>query len=156
MVRACTICTHKDVDEINRRVVSGDSIAEIARNFGLSDDALRRHADKHIPKFIIASPSAKEVTEADLLLKKIEEYEGDAKRYRDMAEANGDIEIALKAVDRALKCIELSSKVRGLIQDQPQINILVNPQWVELRTVIIKALEPYPAAREAVVHAIRK
>lgn len=154
MTRVCTVCAHKDVEEINRRVVSGDSIAEISRNFGLSDDALRRHADKHISKFIIASPSAKEATEADILLKKVEEYEGDARRYRDMAEANGDIEMALKAVDRALRCVELSSKVRGIINDQPQINILVNPQWIELRTLIIKALAPFPEARLAVVNAL--
>lgn len=50
--------------------------------------------------------------------------------------------------------MELSSKVRGIINDQPQINILVNPQWIELRTLIIKALAPFPEARLAVVNAL--
>jgi len=36
---------------------------------------------------------------------------------------------------------------RGRLSAQPQVNILINPQWIELRTMIIKALEPYPELR---------
>lgn len=57
-------------------------------------------------------------------------------------EARGYVELLGKALDR--------------IRDTPpiQVNFLVNPQWIELRTVIIKALEPYPQAKQAVVNAI--
>ena len=59
-------------------------------------------------------------------------------------EARGYVELLGKALDR--------------IRDTPpiQVNFLVNPQWVELRTLIIKALEPYPEAKEAIVLAIRE
>ncbi len=154
MGRQCTVCVHKDLDEINRLLLCSDSYRDIARQFGLSKDALARHKESHIPELLLKSQDVKEATEADLLLKKVIEYEGDAKRYRDMAEANGDIELALKAVDRALKCVELCSKVQGFIKDQPTINILVNPQWIALKTTIIAALEPYPDARRAVIDAL--
>jgi hypothetical protein len=52
--------------------------------------------------------------------------------------------------------VKLWAELEGRLATQPQINILVNPQWVELRTTIIKALEPYPEAREAIVNAIRE
>jgi len=49
----------------------------------------------------------------------------------------------------------LMAELEGKISSQPQITIINNPEWVELRTVIITALDPYPQAREAVVNAIR-
>jgi hypothetical protein len=46
-------------------------------------------------------------------------------------------------------------KAEGMIDDRPQINITVSAEWVELRTVIITALDPFPQAREAMINAIR-
>jgi hypothetical protein len=57
----------------------------------------------------------------------------------------------LKEIREQLKFI---AELEGKLSSQPQITIINNPQWVELRTLIIGALEPYPEAREAVVHAI--
>jgi hypothetical protein len=94
------------------------------------------------------------VTKADDLLSQISYYETEARRYKEMAEADGNVDLALKAVDRALKCVEIYAKVRGIINDQPQVNILVNPQWIELKAVIVAALRPYPEALEAVRDAL--
>ena len=53
--------------------------------------------------------------------------------------------------------VELMGKALDRIRDAPpaQITIVNNPEWVELRTVIIQALDPYPEAKEALVNAIR-
>ena len=53
--------------------------------------------------------------------------------------------------------VELMGKALDRIREAPpaQITIVNNPEWVELRTLIMTALEPYPEAREAVAHAIR-
>ena len=34
------------------------------------------------------------------------------------------------------------------------MNVLVSPEWLELRAVIVGALEPHPAALRAVVGAL--
>ena len=95
------------------------------------------------------------MTKADDLLSQISYYETEARRYKELAEADGNIELALKSVDRALKCVELYAKVRGIINDQPQVNILIaHPEWIALRTTIIRALDPFPEAREALIHAL--
>jgi hypothetical protein len=49
-------------------------------------------------------------------------------------------------------------KALDRIREAPpaQITIINNPEWVELRTLIITALEPYPDARQAVVNVIHK
>ena len=72
----------------------------------------------------------------------------------EVAQSSGDLKIALLGIREARSCLELCMKAEGQIDDRPQINILLAPQWVSLRTVIIRVLENHPAAREAVLDAI--
>ena len=155
MTRTCTVCNHKDIEEINKLLLCSGSYRDIARQFGLSKDAISRHKESHIPELLSKSNDIKEIVSADSLLVKVEEEANFVREMRVLAAAEGDIELALKAVDRALKCIEIYAKVNGLIQDQPTVNITLNAGWIELRTVIVQALDPYPQAKEAVVNAIR-
>jgi len=161
MGRTCTVCGHKDVEEINKQLLSGPPLRTIAAQFNLTKTSLIRHRESHIPDLLLKSNDIQNITSADALLARLEEEAGFVRDMREAASAEGDIELALKAVDRALKCVDLYAKIRGLIQTQPQVNlqqvnIYDNPEWVELRTLIITALDPYPEARAAVVHAIRK
>jgi len=71
------------------------------------------------------------------------------------AQDSGDLKTALLGIREARSCLELCMKAEGQIDDRPQINITINPQWIELRTVIITALDPFPQAREAMINAIR-
>ena len=154
MTRTCTVCNHKDVDEINKRLISGESYRSIAKQFEASESAVYRHKESHIPELLSKSNDIKEIVNADSLLLKLQEEAVFVRDMRDSAKEGGDIELALKAVDRALKCIELYAKVQGLIQDQPTINITLNAEWIELRSTIIQALQPFPEARRAVIDAL--
>ena len=51
--------------------------------------------------------------------------------------------------------LKLLAELEGRIAAQPTINITVSAEWIELRTVIISALDPYPQAKEAMINAIR-
>jgi len=155
--RPCTVCQHPQRDEINKLLAPSDAnFAAISRDFaGITEDSLRRHKESHIPEALTKAEDAKEVTEANTLLKDIRGLRERATIILDKAEKAGDLKTALLGIREARGCIELLAKVEGQLNDRPQINILVNPQWVELRTLIINALEPYPQAKEAVVHAIR-
>jgi hypothetical protein len=154
MGRQCTVCAHKDLAEINRLLLCSDSYRDIARQFGLSKDALARHKESHIPELLLKSQDVKESLQADNLLDQIVYYESEARRFKELAESQGDLELALKSVDRALKCLDLFAKARGIISDQPQINVLVLPEWLALRARIVAALRPYPEALEAVRDAL--
>jgi hypothetical protein len=65
---------------------------------------------------------------------------------------NGDL--ALKAVDRIQRQLELQSKLLGELNDGTTINITVTTEWLELRALIVQAVSPYPEAREAVLKAL--
>jgi len=72
------------------------------------------------------------------------------------AEGAEDNKVVLQAIRELRETVRLWAEIDKTITSQPQITIINNPEWVELRTVIISALEPYPEAREAVVHAINE
>ena len=155
MTRTCTVCNHKDIEEINKLLLCSGSYRDIARQFGLSKDALARHKEGHIPEVLSKSNDIKEIVNADSLLLKLQEEAVFVRDMRDSAKEGGDIELALKAVDRALKCIDLYAKVSGLIQEQPTVNITLNAEWIELKTLIVTTLKPYPDALEAVRNVIK-
>ncbi|MRR13939.1 hypothetical protein EG833_00595 [archaeon] len=169
MGRSCTVCTHKALDEINRLLLCSDSYRDIARQFDLSKDALARHKESHISELLLKSQDAKDALQAD---NTFSEYQAAKTRIEALqTRTYGLLEQAEAATDHR-SCIgyirecrgmegelreqrKLLAELEGKLATQPQINILVAPQWIELRTAILGALDPYPAAKEAVIHAIR-
>ena len=159
MGRQCTVCAHKDVDEINRLLLCSDSYRDIARQFGLSKDAVARHRESHIPELLAKSQDAKDSLQADNLLTQLQEARAKAIALLDMAVEAGNTKVygpPSSYLSEIRQQIKLWAELEGRLASQPSVTIINNPEWIELRTVIINALEPYPEAREAVVNAICK
>lgn len=152
------MCGHPQRVEIDKLLAPTDAnFAAISRQFaGISEDALKRHKESHIAASLVKAEDIKEVAEANTLLADIRTLREKATTILEKAEKAGDLKTALLGIREARSCIELLAKVEGQLHDGPQITIINNPEWVELRTLIISALEPYPDAREAVVLAIHK
>ena len=70
------------------------------------------------------------------------------------ARDNKDHDLALRAIDRVHKQIELQAKLLGDLDERPQVHLHLSPAWIEVRTVIISALSSYPEARAAVAAAL--
>jgi hypothetical protein len=66
---------------------------------------------------------------------------------------NGDL--ALKAVDRIQRQLELQSKLLGELNEGTTVNLVVSLEWLEVRALILEAVSPYPEARQAVLKALR-
>ena len=156
MPKTCTICEDPRRDEFDRRARIEDNIAKIAQDFALSYDAFYRHvkANHHIRE-VTAIPTSAELATSEDIYKEIEGWHAEAKDLQRTAKAGGDIKTALLGLEKALKCLELMLKIHGQISDAPQTTIINNPEWVELRTVIIQALDDFPEAKGAVIDAIR-
>ena len=150
----CKACNFSGHEEHDKALLTGKiSDSDYAKIVGCTSKSIARHR-AHIAREIAQSAQAQAIISADELFKSIQNEAGVVRELRDAARTGGDIELALKAVDRALKCIELYAKVQGLIQDHPTVNIALNVEWIELRTVIIRALAPFPEARRAVIDAL--
>ena len=71
MPRVCTICTHKAHAKIDRVLVERQAFRAIARQFGVSKDALLRHHDDHLPAALVKAQDATEAAQADALLAQV-------------------------------------------------------------------------------------
>ena len=70
------------------------------------------------------------------------------------AEMAEDVKVALLAIKELRELVRLWGELEGKLQSQPTVNVLISPQWLELRTIIVSALRPHPEALEAVLAAL--
>jgi hypothetical protein len=154
MPRRCTVCDHDEHHAINVALVQRDSYRNIAERYGLSVGALSRHTKEHLPKLLVKARDAVEVAEADSLLARIEALQSKTLDALEAVEEERNYPVLLGAVREARANLELIGRVTKELEATPTLNIHLNPEWVELRTVIVTALEPYSEARGAVLGAL--
>jgi hypothetical protein len=168
MGRKSKIEAHPQSEEIIRRLASGEEYSKIVEDFpDIRYQDLDYYAQNKLPDLLSKSKDLKaladEIEQADI-------HKGDSylqlviglqKKALDALEqqnAQEDPKSWALVSREARGYLELLGKALDRIRDTPpaQITIINNPEWVELRTVIIQALDQFPEAKEAVIHAIRK
>jgi len=155
--RSCSVCTHPKREEIDRALVDGVSSGMLAgryRTFG--ERAVRRHRANHIPTTLAKAVEAAEVAEAGSLLEQVEDLQQRALAILEKAEDAGELRTALSAIREARGNLELLARLLGELNDNPVINLTISPEWVELRTLIVGALQPHPDALSDVVAALEE
>ncbi len=155
MPRSCTVCTHRNRAEIDEALVAGVSSAEISGRYRtISERAVRRHKANHLPAKLVMAQAAEEVAEADDLLSQVQDLQARAHGILDRAERAGDLRTALGAIREARGNLELLAKLLGELDERPVVNLNVSPEWIELRAVIVGALDGHPDARGSVLRAL--
>jgi len=137
-------------------LLNGVSLRNIAERYSVSKTALHRHKESHLPADLVKAQEAQEVAKADSLLDQVAELRDKALAILAKAEQAGDLRTALQGIKEARGCLELLAKLQGELQERTTVNILINPQWLSLRTVILEALDGFPEARLAVAQALRE
>ena len=154
MPRRCTVCDHPENHGIDEALVTGAPYRSVAKRFELSESAVYRHKTEHLPAQLLKAKEIEEVAHADDLLEQVRNLQAHALDILERAEKAGDLRTALAAISQARGNLELLGKLAGELDEQPVINLNVSPEWLELRALIIGALEPHPAAHRAVVKAL--
>jgi hypothetical protein len=156
MARKCVVCEHEKINEINEALLAGETYRNIAKRFSVSISSLSRHKNQHIPKAMTKAQEAQEVAQADNLLEQVQNLQAKALSILAKAEASGDLRTALTGIREARACLELLAKLQGELQQEGTVNITLAPEWLELRTVILQSLEPWPEARLAIAQAVKE
>ncbi len=155
MPRTCTVCSDSKRDEIDRALVAGEPFRHIAARFDTSTGALQRHKNEHLPATMVKAQEQADVRHAIDVVAQLKAINGASlailKEARD--DKNGDL--ALKAVDRIQRQLELQSKLLGELNEGTTVNLVVSLEWLEVRALILEAVSPYPEARQAVLKALR-
>jgi hypothetical protein len=154
MPRRCTVCDHPETHSIDEALVTGAPYRSVAKRFGLSESAAYRHKTEHLPAHLLKAREVEEVAMADDLLEQVRNLQTRALDILERAEKADDLRTALAAISQARGNLELLGKLAGELDEHPVVNLHVSPEWLELRAVIVGALEPHPDARTAVLRAL--
>jgi hypothetical protein len=109
----CRACGHKKRLEIDRALLEGQSLRDIARRTGTTASSLQRHKAEHLTRDLVKAHEAREVARADSLLADVRNAEARAERLYGAAE--GILQRALEAEDlkTALNAIRAAVDVMG-------------------------------------------
>ena len=172
MPRTCTVCNHEDKEEINKQLITGTSLRNIAKQFRLNSTSLHRHKERHISEELLKSKNAIDSLKAD---NTFGEYQKAKARIEELNKKTYDLLAKAEAEDDHKACIGYIREARGQeseLREQRKLlaelegklasqqinvyeqNIINNPEWIELRALIVNTLQPYPAAREAIINAL--
>jgi hypothetical protein len=123
MPRKCSICVHQQKTEIERSLLAGDSYRTVAQRFDVSRDAVVRHRRHLVP----ATPNSlpiEQIFQSGTLVEQLQNLTSEAQRLKEKAETDGDFRTALAAVRELCRIVELVAKLRGELNESPEINVV--------------------------------
>ncbi len=154
MPRVCSICVHPKRKEIDKALTERSaSNRRIATQFDVTESAIRGHKANHLKGRL--QKAAERDEQADIrnaldVVAQLRAINGASLTILKEARASKDGELALKAVDRIQRQIELQAKLIGELSDGDTVNVVISADWIEIRSAILVALQPFPDARQAV------
>ena len=165
----CRVCEHPDRARIELQIARRVPNRRVASNFNISPDSVQRHKHNHMPAQLLAAlVCGTRETEIDLEQLRVSESEGMlqhllALRGRlyallDQAEEDNDINAATRVHGRLNENLKLTGQLVGELNSRaPHVvnNVLILPQYLELRTSLVRALQPFPEASQAVAQVLR-
>ena len=136
MPRTCTICNHPEHEAINSALVAGEPFRNIAKRFGTSPAALYRHKKTDLPGTLVKAAQIAEVAEADALLDRLKLLNQETAAILKEARTEGtkDNDLALKAIARVEKQLELEGRLLGQLAEQTKVScqlVIYAPQMKE-------------------------
>lgn len=156
MPRPCTACAHPKKEAIDHALIAGITHRALAKQYGVSVYALLRHQAAHLPETLRHAKEEVEVTHALNVVAQLHEINAESRAILHDARQSHDLPLALRAIDRIHKQVELQAKLLGDLDERPTVNLTVSAEWVAIRTRLMQALAPYPEARLAVAACLQE
>jgi hypothetical protein len=162
--KQCAACAHKERRAIDLGLARGVSVTALSRHYKLTTDCLYRHQRlNHTPvaerAALVAGPDMQ-----GLSVEQLREREGMsllahlvALRNRlfsalDLGERYSDAALVAKVSSQLHENLALTGRLVGQLATGSTTinNFLIQPEYVDFRTKLLKALAPFPEARVAV------
>jgi hypothetical protein len=151
MPQTCSICNSKRRSEIDEALLAGESLRDIAGRCGTSRTALSRHKLEHLSAALVKAKQAKEASEdvqADSLFDRLKSINRETLEILKEARVSKNLNLALTAIARIEKQIELEAKLLGELNDGARdggviFNLTVREYRMPEKTVPLEAI---PAA----------
>lgn len=158
MARPCTVCQHPEREDVDRAIVADTPHAQVADRFGLSRQAVTRHRENHLSPALQRVHEEREVARAKDLLGRLEGMVDRLERFTQEAEASGKGSQFLGGMRELRATVELLGKATGELDSGGTtvnvVNLTQSAEWLEVQATMLRALAPYPEARQAVARAL--
>ena len=128
MPQTCNICRHKKRDEIDRELLAGTPFRHIAARYGTSTSALIRHKTNDIPAALVKAKQVADEIRAESLYDRLREVVRETQKILKEARKAGshDNDLALKAIARIEKQVELEARLLGELDDAAKVAVGIN------------------------------
>jgi len=143
------MCKHPDREELERKIASKELSMTAAAKLANSNKAtVSRHMRNCVASRVRESMKPEPITVEGLNVVNAltTSHEKTLEILTDSLN-DGDRRTALLAIQTENKQLELMAKLTGQLNEAPQLNILMNPEFMRLKSVILTTLAPYPDAR---------
>ena len=146
----CIFCCSQERVPLEKKLVAGAiTQLEAAEALKCSRASVQRHMKNHTPNNLKYAVEVRHVDPDGSLdvARHLMQSHADLRSIFTEALKNGDVRNALKALEVEIKQLTLSAKLQGNYpSDAPQVNILMSPEFVKLKQVIVESLSDYPDA----------
>ncbi len=126
MPMICSICRHPKKAAIDAALLNGEPLRTIAKRFGTSNSAVFRHGRDHIQVALVKAKEAEEQVEAGNLFERLRAINHETQAILREARTAGNNVVALSAIQRAEKQLELEAKLLGELDGSTKIAVGVN------------------------------
>lgn len=157
MPRPCRLCNHPDREALETALLRRERTQEdVAKVLGVSDRAVGQHLQKHVPEAVRLAISQAKDTQAGLnVAQQLMEINRASRKILEEALGAGDPNLALRAIDRVEKQLELQAKLLGDIQTGVTVNVNQAPAYVEFRALVLNILDGYPEVKAKLVERLK-
>ena len=118
MGRICSICRHPDRLKIDSALIASEAHRSVAKRFNVSAPAVFRHQSAHLPAQMVKAKEVSEVAEASALVKELRELTRKTAAILTRAMRQKDGDLALKAVGRLERQLELKARLLGQLEER--------------------------------------
>lgn len=154
----CGVCRHPDHLVYERQIVTCEiTQKQAAVRMGVHRSSLSRHMRICVAKRItqLVKPEPTQVNDLNVINALTSSHQTTLEILHDSLN-EGDRKTALMALQTEIKQLDLIAKVTGQLDETPSVNILLSPEYLTLKQVVVTALLDYPEARLEVSEALAR
>jgi hypothetical protein len=167
---SCTICRHERRIELELGLVARMPVPALAKRYDVSIHSLRRHAANHLGATQRAAlalnlaPSSVDLealsrSESESLLGNLLAQRARLSAYASASAESGDYKAAIAAERATTDALALTAKLLGSIVNRTEVtsrSILLTPDYLKLRAILVDVLKPYPEIAAKVAAALHQ
>ena len=149
MPRVCTVCSNRKRSEIDAALLSGAPFRNIAQRFRLGAWSIYRHQQEHLPAHLLKARELQESENASDLIRRLRDIHKMTQAILARALTKNDGDLALKAINRLEKQLELEGRLVGELEDRGAALQKIEVHYID-KMLSASPGSPLPNAQQAI------